>query len=161
MTYDPQNRVVSRSVNGFASYFVYDGWKLIDEYDSNGTEDAYYINGPGADKPLTRNPTIKGVAYYSKDGNAKVTAMTDSSRNIIEHYACDPFGNVTITSSAGMLMSGSSVENRFLFTGREYIAEIGLYVYRNRVYSPGLGSFLQTDPIKFQAGHINIRTCLD
>ena len=116
MTYDPQNRVVSRSVNGFASYFVYDGWKLIDEYDSNGTEDAYYINGPGADEPLTRNPTIGQISYYNQDGNANVTALTDASGNVIEHYAYDPFGNVTITSSTGMVMSSSSVGNRFMFT---------------------------------------------
>ena len=187
MTYDPQNRVVSRTVNGTATTYVYDGWKLINEpmhegdaaldslqanphsdggdrlpgrkrsqYDPLGTEEAYYVQGPGADEPLSRNPTIGQISYYNQDGNGNVTAMTDSSGNVIEHYAYDPFGNVTITSSTGMVMSSSSVGNRFMFTGREYIAAIGLYDYRNRVYSPGLGRFLQTDLIRFQAGDINI-----
>ena len=39
--------------------------------------------------------------------------------------------------------------NRFLFTGREYLKEVNLYDYRNRIYSPELGRFLQTDPIGF------------
>ena len=126
------------------------------QYDPLGTEEAYYVQGPGADEPLTRNPTIGQISYYNQDGNGNVTALTDASGNVIEHYAYDPFGNVTITSSTGMVMSSSSVGNRFMFTGREYIAEIGLYDYRNRVYSPGLGRFLQTDPLRFQAGDINI-----
>ncbi|MFC4726548.1 RHS repeat-associated core domain-containing protein [Glycocaulis abyssi] len=36
-----------------------------------------------------------------------------------------------------------------------WIAEIGLYHYRNRVYNPNLGRFMQTDPIG-QAGGINL-----
>ena len=52
------------------------------------------------------NHTIGGVAYYTQDGNANATAMTDSSGNIIEHYAYDPFGNITVTSSTGKVMSG-------------------------------------------------------
>ncbi len=33
---------------------------------------------------------------------------------------------------------------------------IGIYDYRNRVYSPDLGRFLQTDPIRFDAGDVNL-----
>jgi RHS repeat-associated protein len=46
--------------------------------------------------------------------------------------------------------------NRFLYTGREWIAEAGLYDYRNRVYSAQLGRFLQADPIRFAGGDVNI-----
>jgi RHS repeat-associated protein len=46
--------------------------------------------------------------------------------------------------------------NRFLFTGREYLAELGLYDYRNRMYSQVLGRFLQTDPIGLGAGDVNL-----
>ena len=46
-------------------------------------------------------------------------------------------------------VSSSASGNRFLFTGREYLPELGLYDYRHRIYSPDLGRFLQTDPIRF------------
>jgi RHS repeat-associated protein len=59
-------------------------------------------------------------------------------------------------STNAQLLAVSSVGNRFLFTGREYLAEIGLYDYRNRFYSPSLGRFLQTDPIGFSAGDENL-----
>jgi RHS repeat-associated protein len=43
-----------------------------------------------------------------------------------------------------------------LFTGREWLSQVGLYDYRNRVYSAQIGRFLQTDPIRFSAGDVNI-----
>jgi RHS repeat-associated protein len=46
--------------------------------------------------------------------------------------------------------------NRFLYTGREFLKEANLYDYRNRVYSVELGRFLQTDPIRFEAGDGNL-----
>jgi RHS repeat-associated protein len=36
------------------------------------------------------------------------------------------------------------------------ITELNLYDYRNRVYSAELGRFLQTDPIQFDAGDVNL-----
>lgn len=53
-------------------------------------------------------------------------------------------------------MPESMFGNRFLFTGREWLSEAGLYDYRNRVYSAELGRFLQTDPIRFAAGDGNL-----
>jgi hypothetical protein len=43
-----------------------------------------------------------------------------------------------------------------LFTGREWLGQAGIYDYRNRVYSASLGRFLQTDPIRFTAGDVNL-----
>jgi RHS repeat-associated protein len=156
MAYDARNRVVSRTINGDETTYVYDGWTLINEYDSYGIEDAHYIHGPAIDEILTHNATLGGAAYYTQDGNGNVTTITSSSGAVQERYTYDVYGTPTITTSTGVIVSSSAVGNRFLFTGREYLAEIGLYDYRNRVYSPGLGRFLQTDPIRFDAGDINI-----
>jgi RHS repeat-associated protein len=49
-----------------------------------------------------------------------------------------------------------------MFQGREWIAELGIYDYRHRMYHPGLGRFLQTDPSGFDAGDMNLfRYCAD
>ena len=69
----------------------------------------------------------------------------------------DPiYGTVTIRDGNNNLLTASAAGNRFLFTGREYLAELGFYDYRNRMYSALLGRFMQTDPIRFDAGDINI-----
>ena len=39
--------------------------------------------------------------------------------------------------------------NRFLFTGREWLKDLKVYDYRNRMYQPELGRFLQPDPQEF------------
>jgi RHS repeat-associated protein len=39
---------------------------------------------------------------------------------------------------------------RFQYTGQAWIPELGLYHYKARVYSPGLGRFLQTDPVGYE-----------
>jgi RHS repeat-associated protein len=39
---------------------------------------------------------------------------------------------------------------RFQYTGQAWIAELGLYYYKARLYSPMLGRFLQTDPVGYQ-----------
>jgi RHS repeat-associated protein len=39
---------------------------------------------------------------------------------------------------------------RFRYTGQAWLAELGLYHYKARVYSPTLGRFLQTDPIGYE-----------
>ncbi len=41
---------------------------------------------------------------------------------------------------------------RFRYTGQIFIPEIGLYHYKARAYSPGLGRFMQTDPIGYGDG---------
>jgi RHS repeat-associated protein len=44
----------------------------------------------------------------------------------------------------------STNAGRFQYTGQAWIAELGMYYYKARVYSPTLGRFLQTDPIGYE-----------
>jgi RHS repeat-associated protein len=85
------------------------------------------------------------------------THLTDASGTVVERYRYNPFGSPFIRNAEGW---GSRIEsaynNRFLYTGREWLAAVGLYDYRNRVYSANLGRFMQTDPIGFDAGDVNI-----
>jgi RHS repeat-associated protein len=48
------------------------------------------------------------------------------------------------------------VGNRFLFKGRDYLAAMGLYDNRKRMYHPRLGRFLQVDPIGFAGDPANL-----
>ena len=52
-------------------------------------------------------------------------------------------------SSTGTVRTVSSYNNSYMFTGREYDTETGLYYYRARYYDPGLGRFLETDPLGY------------
>ena len=64
--------------------------------------------------------------------------MTDRRGGISATYDSDAFG-VLLEQTGG-------VANPFVFTAREFEAELGLYYYRARYYDPALGRFLSEDP---------------
>jgi RHS repeat-associated protein len=110
------------------------------------------------------NPTSNEFywSYYHQDGLGNVVALTSNFQSptqppvVRERMSYDAFGRMTLEDANGQVQSASSYGNRFFFTGREYLAEVGTYDYRNRVYSAELGRFLQTDPIRFEAGDVNL-----
>lgn len=89
-----------------------------------------------------------GVYYYHFDGLGSVIALSDTNAVIQERYSYDVFGEPNRTSD---------VNNPYLFTGRRYDGETGLYYYRARYYAPDIGRFLQVDPVGYVDG-LNLYT---
>jgi RHS repeat-associated protein len=122
--------------------YWYDGDQVIAEYDGEGTLLRKFIYGAGIDEPVEMYVPGSGWYYYHYDGLGSVVALSDSSGNIVEECSYDVFGEPSCISGVG---------NPYKFTGRRYDAETGLYYYRERMYSPVLGRFLQPDPIGYEA----------
>jgi RHS repeat-associated protein len=153
--YDPLNRCVVRTINGVPTFFYFDGRKLIEERDSADVQIARYVNGAQMDEILSRI-TASGSIRCHYDAIGNVIALTDDRGVVREKYSYDVFGAPTITDSNGAVLTESAFGNRFMFTGREFIQQVGLYDFRNRFYSPELGRFLQPDPVGFYAGDYNL-----
>ena len=152
--YDGLGRCVSRAVNGTLTYVFYDGWKPILETNSAGAQTAARIYGPGADEIIegfgaSGNPGF----FYHQNNVGNVTGLTDSAGHLVEQYGYDEFGHAQIYNAAGTQISTSPYGNRLLFQGREYLAALNIYDFRNRAYSPDLGRFLQMDPVGFGGGN--------
>ncbi len=64
--------------------------------------------------------------------------------SIVEQNTYDAYGNVSIDDTDNWYNG-----NRYMFTGRRYDAESGLYYYRARMYNPGLGVFQSQDPLGY------------
>lgn len=156
--YDARNRCVKRTINGVTTFLYYDGWNLLEERNAAGALLASYVHGAVVDELLAAKivATGAGWVYYHHDASRNVTQLTAASGDVVEKYAYDVFGKATIRDSSGTELTASAYGNRFMFTGREFIAELNLYDYRNRMYSPEQGRFLQTDPIGFAAGDVNL-----
>jgi RHS repeat-associated protein len=174
-SYDAQNRLVSATVNGLTTEFTYDsrnrvvrrtsptgtlnltysGWNLIEERNGGGELEQTYVHGAGTDEMLVK-VSSSGPAYYHHDGLGSTVALTGENGELLESYRYDAFGGVTVYDSSGFSLPVSGFQNRFLFTGREWLGQAGIYDYRNRVYSASLGRFLQADPIRFSAGDVNL-----
>lgn len=158
--YDAKNRCVARSYREATGAVrlqlnTYDDWNLIEERDGNDQQTARFVHGAQTDE-LVLIVNRHGAFYPHQDLIGNVTHLTDHAGNAVESYRYGAYGAVTIFDENGERRPQSTVENRFLFTGREYLPEIQLYDYRNRFYSASLGRFLQTDPIRFDAGDMNL-----
>ena len=154
--YDGLNRCVKRTLNGVATLFTYDGWNPILEWDSAGNFASWNIYGFRADEILWRHSGY-GHFIYQQQPNGSVSSLSDPLGNRVEKYTYDAFGQPTVTDGNGAnARTSSNYGNRFMFTGREWLSQLGLYDYRNRFYQPQLGRFLQPDPIGFAAGDANL-----
>src|SRR5690606_8822865 len=73
----------------------------------------------------------------------------------VKSYEYEPCGMPTILTIEGDTVTTattSAVGNRFLFTGREWDADLEMYHYRHRTYSPRNHRFMQGDPIGLAGG---------
>jgi RHS repeat-associated protein len=164
--YDGRNRCVNRKTyvwNQSTSdyqlstdhYLYYDGWSLVEERASDGSLLQSYVHGPRIDEILMKVASGTPI-YYHHDALGSVTSLTDTNGLLVERYLYDIYGHPTILDANSQTLSATAYDNRFLFTGREWLADVSLYDYRNRTYSALLGRFLQTDPIRFAAGDVNL-----
>ncbi len=146
--YDLSGRRIEKKVDGTTELkFLYDGDQIIAEYDANDTLLRKYVHGPCIDEPIClieSSGTYAGTQYYHYDALGSVVALTDASGDIVQLYEYSVYGQVAA--------SDANHPNRFMFTGREFDKDTGLYYYRARYYHPEIGRFLQTDPIGYGDG---------
>ena len=86
--------------------------------------------------------------YFYQDGLGSTTEVVESGLTK-ESYSYDPYGKATIKDLYGTVLPNSAIGNPYLFTGRELDQETGNYYYRARHYHPGIGRFLQRDPLGY------------
>ena len=90
-----------------------------------------------------------GTAYEMyADRLGSILAVVDVATNALAvSYAYDGFGNRTATGD---------LDQPYGFTGREFDGESGLSYYRARYLDSAIGRFIQSDPLEFKAGDLNI-----
>jgi RHS repeat-associated protein len=81
-----------------------------------------------------------GAYYYHFDGLGSVVALSDADGETVQTYEYSVYGEPAA--------SDPNHPNPYLFTGRRFDPETGLYHYRARAYNPYIGRFLQTDPAR-------------
>jgi YD repeat-containing protein len=130
-TYDGLGRCVRRTVyvpSGASNtvLYTYDGWNPVLEWDGAGNYRGSNIYGARPDEILVRWDTVTGGAIYKPDAHGNVMAVLDMWGNIAERYSYEVFGKVKITGWWDSDVRTSSwLGNRFMFQGREWIAELG------------------------------------
>jgi RHS repeat-associated protein len=117
---------------------------VIAEYNSSRLQKRY-LHAPGGEAALD-SYTGAGVSTANREflhinNQGSVIALSDSSGNVTTRNTYDEYG-IPATTNKG----------RLGYTGQLYLAELGLYHYKARIYAPEFGRFLQTDPIGYADG---------
>jgi len=87
----------------------------------------------------------KSVYYYHYDVLGSVVALSDSNGDTVQTYEYSVYGQVAASDP-------NFLANPYMFTGRRFDLETGLYYYRARYYNPHIGRFMQTDPVGYDDG---------
>ena len=163
--YDALGRRIAKVVDGVETAYIYDVWNpynavandILLEYQGS-TLTRRWLHGSRVDEPLAfeaySGTTAGGSGAANEvyaDRQGSVLAVVDpTTGTVAAAYTYDSFGKITQVTG--------TLNQPFAYTGREYDAESGLYYYRARHYDPNLGQFIQSDPIGFAAGDLNIYT---
>jgi RHS repeat-associated protein len=83
--------------------------------------------------------------YYHFDGLGSVVALSNSNGDSCQSYEYSAYGQVAASDP-------NFLTNPYMFTGRRFDIETGLYYYRARYYNPHIGRFMQTDPVGYGDG---------
>lgn len=142
--YDPFGRRIKKTVNGTDTNYVYDGDRVIEERDGSDNLLRRFVYGVGIDEVLWVEDASGNKFWYYYDALGSVVNISDNAGNLVSTIHYDVYGDFVET--------GSFTSNPYKFTGRRYDSESGLFYYRARMYSPGLGRFLQNDPVGYIGG---------
>ena len=153
-------------LTGGWTYYVYEGWNRVAEYNHSGTITKTYAWGTDLSGSLQGAGGVGGllavchegeasdpVFYPTYDSNGNVSEYLNSSGlnssgTVEAHFEYDPFGNTVVnTDTAG--------KYRYRFSTKPQDSITGLYYYGNRWYDPVTGRWPSRDPIK-ESGGFNV-----
>jgi RHS repeat-associated protein len=139
LAYDPTGRLYQIAA-ATTTRMLYDGSDLIAEYNGSNQLIRRYVPGPRGDEPLILYDGLYR-RWLHADERGSIVALSDDGGQLVAANTYDEFG-----------IPGAANLGRFQYTGQTWLAELGLYHYKARLYSPTLGRFLQTDPIGYGDG---------
>jgi len=135
--FDAMGRRVFRDDGTSATVYVQAGQQTIADYTAGAAASSpvyRYVYASYIDEPVLRvKPSASESLYYHRNQQYSVVALTNASAAIIERYAYSAYGIPTITNASGTVLPVGSVDNRYMYTGREWDSVLAQYHYRARI----------------------------
>lgn len=153
--YDALGRRIRITSGAATNFLVHSGPHVVAEVDAAGTLLRSYTYGPGIDNVLAmtvHTNSTTNTYYFLKDHLGTVHTVVDNTGATVESYTYDAWGNVTARNAFGQPIPATRIGNRYLFQGREYSWQTGLYYFRARWYDPNTARWLSKDPIRIAGG---------
>jgi RHS repeat-associated protein len=152
-----QSAVVGGDDPGSTNRYIYQDWLVLAVTDGDGNVLETYTHGAdlsgqvgggaGGIGGILASTQAGGAAYYHYDFNGNVVNVSSSNQTQLAKYTYGPFGEV--------LLKEGSFDTRYQFSTKELDGSTGMNYYGYRFYSPGLGRWVNRDPIG-ERGGINL-----
>jgi len=145
--YDGMGNRIARSINGSVTNYVVDPRgslsHVLAESDNGGNITSYFVYGIGL---IAKIAPTNQTYFYHYDGSGSTIGLSDTSGSLVSMYAYDSYGNLTNSTEA--------VDNPFRYAGQAGVMDErnGLLYMRARYYQPGIGRFINKDPVEVLAG---------
>jgi RHS repeat-associated protein len=145
------NAGTSTWTQGSEKRYVYDGMGVVQERDGQNQVTSQYvragnIGGLLAKTSFATSSTGATTAFYHYDGSGNVAQLTDTTGATVAAYSYDAFGN-TLSATGNQ-----AAANLYRYQTKELHPDSGLYDFGFRFYSPGMGRWLNRDPLREDGG---------
>ncbi len=134
-TYNYKNQRVSKTVNNKTTYYIYDDYKLIGQYQEDGTPIKEYIYLD--DTPIAIIENNKVYYIYADHLNTPRRVATSERNKIIWKWESKPFGENEPNEDPDK--DGNTFTLNLRFPGQYFDKESGFSYNINRYYNPTLG----------------------
>jgi RHS repeat-associated protein len=148
--YDPLGRRIEKTVNGTTTWFLWDGTRLLAEYNSIGTRMQRYGYLAG-DFVATQMQDTNGTYYVHADNLQAPRILTNSSAQIVWRARYQAYGTTAVNNDVDS--DGVAITYNQRFPGQYADVESGLFYNYFRNYDPVVGRFVQDDPLGLVAGN--------
>jgi RHS repeat-associated protein len=165
LAYDGGGRRIKTTAGGTTTDLYYSAaWQVVEEKVGANTA-ARYVWSPVyvdalvvRDRDTDANGTLEERLWAQQDANWNVTALVDGTGAVVERYAYDPFGRITMLDPNWANDADGASDYGWVYShqGGRRDEVSGLYHFRNRDYSPTLGRWSSQDPIGFSGGVSNL-----
>jgi RHS repeat-associated protein len=146
---EPRGRRIRKTVNGTATWFLWDGNRLLAEYSAAGVRQQRYAY-LGSDYAPIQMEDANGTYFVTADHLDTPRLVTDSTSQVVWKARHQAFG----TTIAEADPDGNSVPVvlNLRFPGQYEDQESGLHYNYFRDYDPAAGRYIESDPIGLNGG---------
>jgi RHS repeat-associated protein len=155
--FDALNRRIEENAGAARALFYTAEWQVIEERTSGVARVSYVWSPVYIDALIVRdrdadvNGSLEERLYAAHNANWNVSSIISTSAAVQERFIYDPFGTPSFKDGSYGSRSSSSFAWTVLHQGGRQSGQSGLYQFRNRELSAGLGVWNRVDPLEYHA----------
>jgi RHS repeat-associated protein len=147
--YDSVGRRIRKTVNGATTWFLWDGTRLVAEYDGSGNRTMRYGYVPGTFAAIQVQDT-NGTYYVHSDAVQTPRLLTNSTGQLVWQARYAAYGAAVV--NADVDGNGVAIAYNQRLPGQYADSESALSYNYFRYYDPAVGRYAESDPIGLEGG---------